>query len=115
MIYHKYSLVGLMLWIRYGLLKLKPFKSLQSIYAEYLESPLTKAYTVREVKELTNLFSDKKFEVQLSHGDLLIGDVGVRHKGIMLSILKVIYPKTLVKILSNFFPVGLYLLIELKK
>ena len=39
MIYHKWSLIGLMLWLRYGLFKCKPFISLKTIYSKYLESP----------------------------------------------------------------------------
>ena len=38
MIYHTWSMIGLMLWVRYGLLRLRPWRSLKSIYAEHLES-----------------------------------------------------------------------------
>jgi ubiquinone/menaquinone biosynthesis C-methylase UbiE len=43
MIYHKYSLVGYMLWIRYAFLRFKPFTSLSEIYSNYL------AVSVKEV------------------------------------------------------------------
>ena len=115
MIYYKHSPVGWMLWMRYGLLKLKPFRSLKSIYAEYLESPGTKAYTIKEAHELTKSFSKKEIQVQLSFGDLLDGNVGARHRGLILSLAKVIYPKALIKIINNFFPIGLYLFIKVKK
>lgn len=115
MIYHKYSPVGWMLWIKNGLFKFNPFKSLKEIYSKYLESPYTKAYTIREAKNLTKLFSKNEIKVQLSFADLLEGDVGVRHKGIILSLAKVIYPRSLIKIIANFFPIGLYLLIKVKK
>jgi len=39
MIYHTWSLVGLMLWLRYGLARARPRTSLASIYAQWLESP----------------------------------------------------------------------------
>src|SRR5215471_15470925 len=39
MIYQKYSLTGYMLWMRYGLLTGRLFRSLDEIYAGYLESP----------------------------------------------------------------------------
>jgi SAM-dependent methyltransferase len=39
MLYHKWSLVGLMLWTRYALLALRPWWSLRQVYARYLESP----------------------------------------------------------------------------
>ena len=115
MIYHKHSPVGWMLWMKYGFLKFKPFKSLTSIYAEYLESPGTKAYTIREAYELTELFPKKEIRVQLSFADLLSGNVGVRHSGFFINLFKVIYPKLLVKIIANFFPIGLYLFIKVKK
>ena len=37
--------VGLMLWIRYALLGVKPWLSLREIYACYLKSPGAKAYS----------------------------------------------------------------------
>ena len=52
MMYHKYSMVGYMLWLRYALLCGRPFTSLASIYARYLESPGTKAYSVAEARRL---------------------------------------------------------------
>jgi len=115
MVYHKYSPVGWMLWIKYGLLKLRPFKSLKSIYAEYLESPGTKAYTIKEAHELTKSFSKNEIKVQLSFGDLLEGNVGARHRGFLLNLSKILYPKTLIKLIANFFPLGLYLLIKVEK
>ena len=52
MIYHKYSLVGLMLWLRYGLFALRPLIGLNKIYHKFLESPGTKAYTYKEARKL---------------------------------------------------------------
>ena len=86
MIYHKWSLVGFMLWIRYALLRLKPFMGLNTIYAEHLESPGTKAYSKNEALSLFSKFSDIKIKTILTHGDLLYGQAGQRHKGIILSI-----------------------------
>ena len=108
MVYHKYSPVGWMLWIKYGLLKLRPFKSLKSIYAEYLESPGTKAYTIKEAHELTKSFSKNEIKVQLSFGDLLEGNVGARHRGLLLNLSKILYPKTLIKLNANFFNFSIY-------
>ena len=104
MIYHKHSPVGWMLWIKYGLFKFRPFRSLENIYSDYLESPGTKAYTIEEAKELVKQFSNAEISVQLSFGDLLDGNVGVRHKGWVLSLAKAMYPKLLIKIIKlNFF------------
>ncbi len=115
MIYHKHSPVGWMLWVRYALFKLKPLRSLESIYRNYLESTGTKAYTIREAKELTKKFSHTTISVQLSFGDLLEGNIGVRHKGFILRFAKAIYPKKIIKMIAKIFPIGLYLLINVKK
>jgi SAM-dependent methyltransferase len=113
MIYHTYSLTGYMLWLRYGLLVGKPFRSLTEIYAKCLESPGTKAYSRTEAHALFSIFSEVKITTQLSFGDLLEGAVGQRHRGVLLSIAKKIWPRWLLKkIFKNH---GLLLLIEAKK
>lgn len=115
MIYHRNSVTGWMLWVKYALLRGRPFRSLKEIYNKYLESPGTKAYTISEAKNLTKLFSKSEISVQLSFGDLLEGDVGVRHKGLMLSIAKAVFPRLLIKGLAKVFPIGLYLMITVYK
>lgn len=81
MIYHKYSLMGFMLWIRYALLKGRFNKSLDDIYAEYIESSGTKAYSIKQAKVLFSDFSEiKKIKIELSSGDLLMEHSGQRHK-----------------------------------
>jgi ubiquinone/menaquinone biosynthesis C-methylase UbiE len=113
MIYHKKSIVGYMLWIRYGLMKLKPFRTLNFIYSNYLESSGTKAYTVTEAYELFKKFSSIKVETILCHGDLLTSQAGQRHEGSLLNIARKIYPRWIIK---NLFPKkGLFMLIEVKK
>lgn len=49
MIYNRYSLVGLQLYILYGLLRLNPFISWKKLFAEHHESPGTKAFTDNEI------------------------------------------------------------------
>jgi len=71
MIYHKYSFVGYMLWLRYALMKLRPFMSLDQIYNQYLESPGTKAYSIDEARKLFEGVEDINIKVVLTHGDLL--------------------------------------------
>ncbi len=110
MIYHSKSFVGYMLWIRYGLFKLKPFISLKKIYSKYLESPGTKAYSVKEAKNLFKQFKNIEIDTILTHGDLLISDAGQRHRGRLLSIAKKIYPRL---IITTLFPKhGLFMLIK---
>jgi ubiquinone/menaquinone biosynthesis C-methylase UbiE len=113
MIYHKKSFVGYMLWIRYALLKLQPFTSLETIYSKYLESPGTKAYTIQEGKEMFSDFSSVSIETVLTHGDLLSSEAGQRHKGFLLSAGRKLFPRFIIK---KLFPGhGLFMLIKAKK
>ena len=112
MIYHKYSPTGFMLWLRYGIIQLK---SINSVYSDYLESPGTKAYSIKEAKNLTKNFENVNLKVQLCFADLLEGEAGQRHKGTLLTLAKFLYPKMLIKFFAKFFPFGLFLLIDVKK
>ena len=113
MIYHKYSLVGYMLWVRCALFKFNPFKSLNLIYAKHLESPGTKAYSYNEAKSLFSKFHIESIDSPLTHGDLLTSEVGQRHKGVYLSIAKKIWPRWFFK--SFMKKSGLFLLVTLTK
>jgi SAM-dependent methyltransferase len=113
MIYHKYSLTGYMLWVRYGFLIGRPFRSLDDIYRTHLESPGTKAYTIAEARELFLRFSKVNICLQLGLGDLLLGAVGQRHRGWLLNLAKKLWPRWLFRIL--FRGHGLFMLIEAKK
>ena len=113
MIYHKWSLVGIMLWIRYALLGLRPRSSLSDIYAFYLESPGTKAYSITEARQLFSAFSAVRIRTVLTHGDLLESSAGQRHQGGLLLLARKIWPRALLK---RFFPkMGLFMLIEARK
>ena len=110
MIYHKWSMVGLMLWVRYALLAGRPWHSLQYIYSNYLESPGTKAYSVAEAQQMFSSFSDVQINTVLSHGDLLESNAGQRHQGIFLALARKIWPRELIRWL---FPnAGLFLLVK---
>ncbi|WP_398470605.1 class I SAM-dependent methyltransferase [Tardiphaga sp.] len=111
MIYHRYSFVGALLWLRYG----RFCRSLTSVYAEHLESPGTKAYSYVEAKAM---IENSGLEVvamhtELSPGDLLTGDAGQRHKGAALSILRKIWPRKTIRTMGR--RLGLFLLIEAEK
>jgi len=110
MIYSKWSVVGVMLWTRYALLKGKPWMSLTEIYDRYLESPGTKAYTISQAKQLMGSFENVRISTVLTHGDLLSSQVGQRHAGLLLRIARAIWPRWLIQTL---FPTaGLFMLIE---
>jgi SAM-dependent methyltransferase len=113
MIYHTHALVGYMLWLRYGLLAGKPWRTLADIYANHLESPGTKAYTVDEARGLFRRFGEVRVATVLTHGDLLESEAGQRHRGWQLSLAKRLWPR---KFLRWALPRhGLFMLIEAKK
>jgi ubiquinone/menaquinone biosynthesis C-methylase UbiE len=115
MIYHTWSLTGLMLWGRYALLAGKPWRTLADVYAHHLESPHTKAYTKGTARKMFEHagFKSVTVKVQLNHGDLLQGEVGQRHRGRLLSAAKALWPRWLFRTVTPFL--GLYLLIEARK
>lgn len=113
MIYSKWSLIGLMLWLRYGLLRGRPFTSLREIYDKYLESPGTKAYTVAEARELCAGFRDVRIRTVLTHGDLLSSGAGQRHQGPLLSFARKVWPRWFFRVFTP--NSGLFMLIECRK
>ena len=113
MIYHKYSFVGYMLWLRYALLAGRPTRSLADVYACHLESPGTKAYTVDEARAMFAAFKQVEARSELAFGDLLEGAVGQRHRGVLLSAAKALWPRWLFRrVLPRH---GLMLLVEAVK
>lgn len=113
MIYNKWSCVGVMLWLRYGLLSLKPWTKMEEIYSKYLESPGTKAYTPQSAALLFSEFDKVSIETVLTHGDLLTSSAGQRHRGLLLNIARKIWPRWLIKMV---FPkAGLFMLIKASK
>ena len=97
MIYHTYSLLGLMLWHRYGLLAGHPRRCLADIYAHHLESPGTKAYTVAEARRMFAPFSRVDARSELSFGDLLQGAVGRRCGRALLGVARMLWPRWLLR------------------
>ena len=113
MIYHKHSVIGLMLWLRYGLLAGRPWRSWDDIYAHHLESLGTKAYSVAEARQLCARFAECHITTVLTHGDLLNSEAGQRHRGLLLTVARKIWPRWLIR---RFFPQnGLFMLISLVK
>jgi SAM-dependent methyltransferase len=111
MIYNKWSLIGLMLWGRYGALRGRPFTSLADLYSRYLESPGTKAYTPAAAKALVAPWSnDARVTIELSHGDLLESGAGQRHQGALLNIARAVWPRWLLRRVAK--NNGLFLLLQ---
>ena len=76
MIYHKWSIVGYILWLRYAFLKFKPWLSLDFIYSNYLESQGQKHILKDKQKDFFSNFSNISIDTVLTHADLLNSDVG---------------------------------------
>jgi hypothetical protein len=113
MIYHKWSLVGYMLWARYALARLRPWMTLAQVYSRCLESPGTKAYTRREAHKLFASFAAVQVRVVLTHGDLLESAAGQRHRGFLLALARRVWPRALLRRLAA--GQGLFMLITAVK
>lgn len=113
MIYHRFSLVGIMLWVRYALMRGRPWLTLDDVYAAYLESPGTKAYSPKEAKRLFAGAARVQCRIELTHGDLLSSEAGQRHRGPMLALARRIWPRRLLERYAK--DLGLFLLIEGEK
>lgn len=113
MIYHKWSLVGFMLWGRYALARGRPWRNLEDIYAHHLESPGTKAYSISQARQLFAGAQAITTHTVLTHADLLESEAGQRHGGGFLTLARRLWPRGLLrKIAGNR---GLFLLIEGRK
>ncbi|MDH5763417.1 MAG: class I SAM-dependent methyltransferase [Nitrospinota bacterium] len=58
MMYGRYSIASLKMWVTYALLKGKPWKSIADVIWNHMESIGTKAYTVPELKNLFSTFNN---------------------------------------------------------
>jgi SAM-dependent methyltransferase len=113
MIYHTWSMIGIMLWVRYALLRLRPWTSMRTLYARHLESPGTKAYSISEARALMHRFHPVRIRTVLTHGDLLASDAGQRHKGAALKVARALWPRRTIQWLLP--RAGLFMLIEARK
>jgi len=113
MIYSRWSMVGIMLWTRYALLRGRPFTQIDEIYAKHLESPGTKAYSVAGARAMFSRWTSCRVRTVLTHGDLLESEAGQRHRGLSLTIARALWPRWLVRSLAR--GRGLYMLIEARR
>lgn len=113
MIYHKYSVVGFMLWLRFALFYCKPWLTLKTIYANHLESQGTKAYSRKEANLLFSKFKSIQIKTILTHADLLESNVGQKHRGKILFFAKKFWPRWFLKMF--FKQCGLFMMITAEK
>lgn len=111
MIYNKWSINSLLLWLRYALLNLQPWKTIDDILANYLESPGTRGFTIKEARELFSIFKKCKIKIVLSEADLL--DKLFTSKSNILRMISHFWPRNIIK--RFFKKYGFYILIEAQK
>lgn len=70
MLYHKPSVVALQMYLVFGLLWLRPWRSVNDILASYHESPGTRAYTVGETRQMFSMFQNVKVDIRVTSYDL---------------------------------------------
>lgn len=97
MVYQRHSLLGWMLWLRYALLGGRPLRPLGDIYAQHLESPGTQAFSAAEVSRMFADFARVEVSARLSPGDLITGEAGQRHRGLLLSTARRLWPRALIR------------------
>lgn len=110
MIYHHWSITGYMLWLRHGLIR---GRSLTHVYSKYLESPGTKAYTVKEAEAMFHDFKAVFARSQLSFRDLMRDEPDQRDVPRMLALAQRFWPRPVIRrFLSRH---GLMLLVEARR
>lgn len=112
MIYHVPSWMGLILWLRHCVLALRPWRGPRWAIWHHNESPGTKAYTVREARELFSAFSAVDIRTQRAGGDLLRLSPGKEARW-TYRMFSALYPRWLVRLTGDRF--GFFLLIEAVK
>ena len=110
MIYYHPSLVGLMLWLRYGWMR---GKSLRKAVFDHLESPGTNSYTFDEARGMLEGFEQIKLRQEFSPGDLLANEPSARFRGAFYRLIWKIYPRWVMRAIGRRW--GLFLLISARK
>ena len=115
MVYRVPSWVGLMLYVRYGLLSGQFQLSTKEAISRHLESPGTKAYTNKEgVDLLKNAgFTDISWSTKLCSGDTLELMPSRKYRSAFYKLVWALYPTWLVRVLGDRY--GLHLLLSAKK
>jgi SAM-dependent methyltransferase len=114
MVYHVPSWSGWMVWAMQSLLRGKPFRSVKRSLFDHLESPGTKAYSLREARAMLERdFTGIRLATRLNPGDLLLIQPSAKYDHPLYRLLFRVYPRWLVRWLGDRF--GLNLLIEARR
>jgi SAM-dependent methyltransferase len=97
MLYHRRSWTVDMLWLRYGPGAGRPWRSRRDIVSAHLESPGTQAFTRGEAERLFAPFAEVTVRPQLAFTDLLDGEAGQRHRGLVLATARRVWPRRLIR------------------
>lgn len=99
MVYAVPSWVGILLWLRYGLLSGKPHLSQKDVIYRYLESGGNKAYRNKEIIELVEKHGFEVIEQrrELGPGDLLLHEPSDKYDSIIYDVIWELYPRWLIK------------------
>ncbi len=97
MLYQHPSVTGLLLWAVHGLGKGKPWLSPRQAVYEYLESPGTKSYTLKELDVLLADFADRRYRTELLGGDLLSFRPSDKYRASWHKLAWQVFPTRLVK------------------
>ena len=103
MVYHVPSWTGFMLWVRYALLRLRPWQSAKQVMFAHLESPGTKSYSLAEARTMLEGigFENVELESRLCAGDRLDIRPSDRYQGIVYQMVWKLYPRWFVQILGD--------------
>ena len=99
MLYHYPSVSAFLIWMLYGPLRLR-FQGVQQCYAQHVESPGTKIYTVGQARELVGrYFKHHPVEIRthLGSGDLLSHKFSERYQGGLWRLVQKLYPRWFVR------------------
>ncbi|MDA2936713.1 class I SAM-dependent methyltransferase [Acidobacteria bacterium AH-259-A15] len=112
MVYHIPSWTAFALYMKYSFLRLKPHVGLRQVVFDHLESPETKAYTMREARMLLAQaeFAQVSLSTCLSPGDLPTIKPSSRYQSKLNNVLWKLYPRWFVRLCGQRF--GLCLLID---
>ncbi|MBM4343314.1 MAG: class I SAM-dependent methyltransferase [Deltaproteobacteria bacterium] len=97
MLYHYPSMTALLLWGVHFAAKGQVWKSPRQAVHEHLESPGTKAYTLKEFDQLLKGFGDRRYEVVFLGGDLLSYRRSKKYQSPVHRVIWAVYPTGLVK------------------
>jgi len=116
MLYNRYSWVSLQYYLKFGLFKLRPFRSIDDIMWKTRESLGTKVYSRKQINNSFKSFTDINIDTVLITSDYIKEKSyyeRMKNKGTVNKLFVYLWPSRLVKLLGNRF--GFYHLIRVTK